>query len=69
MNILQDSVPTSNDLLSSLVAKHAPATLNYKIVAQSAEDVQDIDNAPAITMGTLPPQDGKDLSLEDDQYQ
>ena len=48
---LYDSGPTSNDLLSSLIAKHAAVTLNYQIVAPTAEDVQDIDNAPAITMG------------------
>ena len=51
MSILQDSDLTSNDLLRSLVAKHASATLNYQIIAQSAEDVQNIENAPAVSMG------------------
>jgi hypothetical protein len=52
MSTLQyDSGPTSNDLLRSLVAKHAPAVLNYKIVAQSAEDVQNTENAPSVSMG------------------
>ena len=52
MSILQyDSGPTSNDLLERLVAEHAPAALNYQIVAQSAEDVQNTQNAPAVSMG------------------
>lgn len=46
-----DSGPTSNDLLRSLIAKHTPAVLNYTIVAQSAEDVQNTENAPAVSMG------------------
>ena len=51
MSILQyDSGPTSNDLLESLVAEHAPPLL-YQIVAQSAEDVQNTQNAPAVSMG------------------
>jgi hypothetical protein len=41
---------TSNDLLANLVAKHAPAAMNYQIVAQSLEDVQDVQNAPAVSM-------------------
>ena len=52
MSIQQyDSGPTSNDLLESLTAEHTPAALNYQIVAQSAEDVQNIENAPAVSMG------------------
>lgn len=52
MSTLQyDSGPTSNDLLHRLVAKHSPTTLNYQIIAQSAEDVQNIENAPAVSMG------------------
>ena len=51
MNIPQhDSGPTSNDLLESLIAQHTPAALNYQIVAQSAEEVQNIENAPAVSM-------------------
>jgi hypothetical protein len=42
---------TSNDLLESLIAEHAPPALNYKVVAQSAEDVQNTQNAPAVSMG------------------
>ena len=45
------SGPTSNDLLERLVAEHTPAALNYQVVAQSAEDVQNIQNAPAVSMG------------------
>jgi len=46
-----DSGPTSNDLLHHLVAKHAQAEVNYQIVAQSAEDVENIENAPAVSIG------------------
>jgi hypothetical protein len=31
--------------------KHSASTLNYQIVAQSAEDVQNIENAPAVSIG------------------
>jgi hypothetical protein len=48
---LPPSVRTSNDLLHELLAKHSVATLNYQIVAQSAEDVQNIQNAPAVSIG------------------
>ncbi len=52
MSIQQyDSGFTSNDLLESLIAEHTPAALNYQIVAQSAEDVRNIENAPAVSMG------------------
>lgn len=42
---------TSNDLLESLIADQTPAALNYQIVAQSADDIQNIENAPAVSMG------------------
>ncbi len=41
----RDSSLTSNDLLESLVAEHTAAAPNYLIVAQSAEDIQNIENA------------------------
>lgn len=47
---LDDSGSTSNDLLNNLMAKHAPLALNYQTVVQSAEQVQDIQNAPAFSM-------------------
>lgn len=46
-----DSGTTSNDLLEKLIAEHASVALNDRIVAQSAADVQNIENAPAIGMG------------------
>jgi hypothetical protein len=46
-----DSGPTSNDLLRNLVAKHSSPALHYRIIAQSAEDVRNIENAPAVSMG------------------
>jgi len=52
MSALQpDSGPTSNDLLDDLVAKRSHAGVNYQIVAQSAEEVQKIENAPSVSMG------------------
>lgn len=41
---------TSNDLLFSL-GKQRCEPLNYEIVAQSAQEVQDIESAPAVSMG------------------
>ncbi len=42
---------TSNDLLFDLDLGRSRTALNYEIVAQSAEEVQNIQNAPAISMG------------------
>ena len=42
---------TSNDLLFTLHGVYSPRALNYEIVAQSADEVQDIRNAPALSMG------------------
>ena len=42
---------TTNDLLFDLDPGRLRTALNYEIVAQSAEEVQDIQNAPAISMG------------------
>jgi len=46
-----DWIHTSNDLLRRLASKHSAPTLNYQIVAQSAEEVQNTENAPAVSMG------------------
>jgi hypothetical protein len=56
MSIL-DGVPhstrnTSNNLLFALHGVYSPRHLNHEIVAQSAEEVQDIRNAPSFSMGT-----------------
>jgi hypothetical protein len=42
---------TSNDLLFNLDEPGFEKPLNYGIVAQSAQEVQDIQSAPAISMG------------------
>jgi hypothetical protein len=42
-----DSGPTSNDLLESRVAENTSAALNDPAVSQSAEDMQNIENASA----------------------
>ena len=47
----QASHETSNDLLFTLHGVYSPRALNYEIVAQSADEVQDIRNAPALSMG------------------
>ena len=43
--------PTSNDLLFRLAAEQARKAVNYTVIAQSADEVQDIQNAPAVSMG------------------
>jgi hypothetical protein len=42
---------TSNDLLFNLDPERSRTSPNYEIVAQSAEEVQDINNAPAVSVG------------------
>jgi hypothetical protein len=42
---------TSNDLLFRLDEENSSKAQNYKIIVQNAEEVQDIQNAPAISMG------------------
>ncbi len=52
MSVLHyDSGPTSNDLLHKLIADRSRSQPRYQIVAQSAEEVQNIENAPAVSMG------------------
>ncbi len=46
-----DPSPTSNDLLRRVVSNQPVSGLNYQVVAQSADDIQNIENAPAISMG------------------
>lgn len=58
-----DSGPTSNDLLERLVAEQTPAAPNYQIVAQSAEDIQNIENAPAVSMEPYLLQSGQERLL------
>lgn len=41
---------TSNDLLFDLDPGRSRTALNYEIVTQCADEVQDIQNAPAISM-------------------
>jgi hypothetical protein len=43
--------PTSNDLLCRLTPEYQPPSINYTVIAQSAAEVQDIENAPAVSMG------------------
>jgi hypothetical protein len=50
-NSTYSSSHTSNDLLFSLDGGRSRRSLNYEIVAQSAEEVQDTQNAPALSIG------------------
>lgn len=43
--------PTSNDLLLLLTSMHQQNTCTYGTIAQTASDVQDVQNSPAISMG------------------
>lgn len=45
------SNPTANDLLLRLSPEHSPQTMNYAVIAQSAEEVQNIQNSPSVSMG------------------
>lgn len=47
----RDSSPRSNDSFRRQIGIDEVLDLNYQIIAQSAEDVQDIENAPAVSMG------------------
>ena len=42
---------TSNDLLFSLRPRSSQKSLNYEIVAQNSDEVQDARNAPAVSIG------------------
>lgn len=42
---------TSNDLLSSLNGDDDRRSLNYQTIAQSAKEVREVRNAPAVSMG------------------
>jgi hypothetical protein len=53
------SLETSNDLLFTLHGVYSPRPLNYEIVAQSADEVRDIRNAPALSMGTYLEESGQ----------
>jgi len=52
-NLQYPSGHTSNDLLLSLDEENFKKALNYQIVAQSAEEVQNIQNAHAISIGRI----------------
>ena len=43
--------PTSNDLLFRLVSEHSQTVMKYTVIAQSANEVQDVQNAPSVSMG------------------
>lgn len=45
-----DSTPRLNDLSRSPVAERE-LDLHYQVIAQSADDVQNMENAPAVSMG------------------
>ena len=47
----RDYSPRSNDPLLRPVGNQPLPDLNYQVIAQSADDVQNIENAPAVSMG------------------
>ncbi len=53
---------TSNDLLFNLVSGRTKPR-NYEIVAQSVDDIRDIQNAPAVSMGPSLLASGQDRLL------
>lgn len=51
MSILTpDWIPASNDLLQGPTEGYAPPPPGYHVIAQTAEEVQNVENAPAISM-------------------
>ena len=48
-----DSDPTSNDLLDCRIAENTLAAVSDQVVAQSAEDIPNIENAPAVSNETV----------------
>ena len=48
--LVTDWIHTSNDLLHRLIKKHGSSPLGYHVIAQNLEDVQDTENAPALSM-------------------
>jgi hypothetical protein len=54
---------TSNDLLFSLNPEDSRKPLNYEIVAQSADEVQNIQNAPPFSMGPYLVESGQNRLL------
>ncbi|MGC2637663.1 MAG: hypothetical protein WA294_10830 [Acidobacteriaceae bacterium] len=42
---------TSNDLWLRLNAEHPPKEMNYEVVAQNADEVRNVENAPPVSMG------------------
>jgi hypothetical protein len=49
--LISDWIHASDDLLARLMSKHSGPALSYQIVAQSAEEVQNTENAPAVSIG------------------
>ena len=44
-------IPTSNDLLLLLTSQHLQSGFIYGTIAQTASEVQDVHNSPAISIG------------------
>ncbi len=60
--LISDWIHTSNDLLRRLMAKHPSTAPNYRVVAQSAEEIQSVENAPAVSMGRTSSSPGRHAS-------
>jgi hypothetical protein len=54
MNVdLSPSGDTSNDVLSRLQKSSKDKSLNYRVISQDADEVQELDNSPAISMSNF----------------
>jgi hypothetical protein len=58
--LIADWIHTSNELLRHLMAKHAPTVPKHQVISQSAEDVQNVENAPAVSVAMSSP--GREIS-------
>jgi hypothetical protein len=52
MEATRDANYTSNDLLAALKGPSSHRALNYEIVVQSADELRDVQNSPAISMAS-----------------
>ena len=57
--LISDWIHTSNDLLRRLSEKYTPPPPGYHVIAQSAEEVQNVENAPALSMQPYLQQSGQ----------
>ena len=57
--LISDWLHTSNDLLRRLTEKYVPTPAGYHVIAQGVEEVQNLENAPALSMQQYLQESGK----------